>query len=435
MKREKKKIGNEVPNTRAERTRKPKKKMNSGAVTLVILLVIAIIFLLGPTLIKTVTGTMTSTDILKTGIIEDSFNTKAIIIREEEQVISEITGTCISTYQEGEKVPRKATVATVIDSASQDQLNQIKSLNVRISQAKDDIMNNKDFVNEELKTVDEEILRNAVAFSDMHSEGSFANYSQIKKNIDILLDQKKDLKSSDSATSSYLEQLTVQREKVENTIKGKMKNVLNENPGVVSYVLDGFETEYTPQILGNVSVAGFEKMVSDINSGSKKAPDNAYVKIVTGLDYYLVCSVESSNVTGMKKGDLLDIRINDKNMIINVEIDSISIDGKDAVVVFKSGKALSKITSLRLVDIDVISKYVNGIRVPRKALMNVNNIEYTGRIAIIRSGYVYYADVKILAMNAEYAIIENLNAEADVTVKLNDFIVIDPTKVSEGQIV
>lgn len=414
--------------------RKKKKKNKSGVITLAILMVIAVIFLFGPTVVKTITGSMSSTDILKNGVLENSFHAKAVVIRDEVVLPSSVTGTCISTYEEGEKVPKGATVATVISSDSQDLVDQIKSLNVRISQARDDIMNNADFVNEEIRNVDISIAEYKKQLASLYAKGDLTAYEGICQNIAILLDQKADLKNADTGTSSYLEQLLAEKKTVENALKGNMENLVNDVSGVVSYSVDGFETELSSAVLGNISPATFDDLSKRIEDGVK-VPENQTVKVVTGVNYYLMFTTKYDNISGISSGSMLDVRINDKNLVISMEVSNITLDGKNALVVLKADQALSEMTQLRKVDIDIVTEQVSGIKVPKKALMNINYVESTGRIALIQSSYVYYVDVKILYMNGDYAIIENRYPDGNITFEINDFIVIDPSKVDEGQVV
>lgn len=443
--REKAKQQNKVvPLDRKRRNRKKKpkqrrkqKKLNSGAATLILLIIAAVIFLLGPTLIKTMSGSISSTEILKSGVIEESFPAKAVVIREEKALDSGMKGICINTYAEGQRVPKNATVASVIDEGAKQLADQIQSLNVRISQAKDDVLNNEGFINEELKNVDQEILRNVSRFSEMYAAGTLTDYTAVYNEIHILLDKKADLKNHEgNPTSSLIDQLTAERARIQNTLKGKMKNIINDTAGLVSYSLDGFEDSYSPAILDNISIPGYEKMLEDTAAISKEElSETAHVKIITGLHYYLVCNVKYSQVSELEQGDQLDVRIHAKNLLISMQVERIQKEGDRAIIVFQSDKALSEMTGVRQADIDIILRQVKGIMVPLKALTNINYIESKAKIALIRSGYVSYTDAKILSMNEEYAIIENFSEDAEIKFKLNDFIVIDPTKVSKGQVV
>lgn len=422
------------PNNVVPMRRKKKKRNKSGIITLAVLLVIAIIFLFGPTVVKTITGSMSSTDILKNGVLENSFNAKAVMIRDEIVLPSSVAGTCISTYKEGEKVPKGATVATVISSDSQDMVDQIKSLNVRISQARDDIMNNADFVNEEIQNVETSISEYKKQLSALYAQGNLTEYADIYQNIAILLDQKADLKNADASTSSYLEQLLAEKRTVENALKGKMQNIVNDTSGIISYSVDGFETELSSSAIGNISPQTFEDLSKRVDEGVK-VPETNQVKLVTGVNYYLMFTTKYDNISGISTGSKLDVRINEKNLVISMEVSNITLDGKNALVVLKGDQALSELTQLRKVDIDIVTEQVSGIKVPKKALMNINYVENTGRIALIQSGYVYYVDARILYMNGDYAIIENRYPDGEMTFAINDFIVIDPTKVNEGQVV
>ena len=421
----------------ARRKKPPKRKINSGALTLIILLVVAILFLAGPMIIKTISGTMSSTQVLKSGTIEDSLNTKAIIIRNESVITSNITGTCISNYKEGEWVSKKSKVATVINSNSAELIEQMKSLNIRISRAKEDaIISNDDFKNEEIKNINNSIKDSIKDFSNIYLGDNLLQYNQIVDNINILIEQKEDLKNIDtSSTSSYLDQLIADRKEIENALKGKMVNLENDNPGTVSYLIDGFEREYSLYTLQNLSYPLLNKMIADVESGKKTKAENEYAKIINDNNYYLVCSIKYEDLDGLSSSNDINIRINEKNIIIPMRVETIAKDGDNALITFKSDRSLSEMTSMRLVNIDIIKNKITGLKVPVSAIMNKNYIQNTGTIAVIKSRYVYYVDAKILIRKGDYAIIENRDPAAEITFGLNDFIIINPGKVDEGQLV
>ena len=65
----------------------------------------------------------------------------------------------------------------------------------------------------------------------------------------------------------------------------------------------------------------------------------------------------------------------------------------------------------------------------------------TARITIVRSNYVSYVYVNVLAEDSEYAIISNSNGfgsedENEITnIRINDLYVVNYEKVTEGQII
>ena len=216
--------------------------------------------------------------------------------------------------------------------------------------------------------------------------------------------------------------MIAEKEVVEQALKGKMVNIVNRDSGVISYTVDGFESELHPGALGNISYNTFEDIVKRVQKGTQVEKIDC-AKVITDMDYYFMFATKYDNVSGVAVGSTLPVRINEKSMIINMEVHSIALEGKNALVVLKANQALSELTQLRLAEIDVITEQVTGIKVPKKALMNINYVEKTAKIALVQSGYVYYVDAQILYMNGDYAIIENKDHEGMFTFEINDNLV------------
>ena len=414
---------------------KPKKraKINSGALTIAILIIVAIIFLIGPMIIRTLSGNISSTIVLRDGMLEDSFNATAVVIREERILRSDIEGTSIATYREGDRVPNGAVVATVIDSSSAELVDRIRSLNVRISQARDEIMNNAGFVDQEIININNEIDENILKLPGMNVSGNLFGYSEIYRNIEVQLDRRSDFKSENLNGTSYLNELISERNQLERTIEGRMSNIINDTPGVISYVVDGLEEEVVPSRLTNMSVAGFETMLQEAKKGNAENTNRAYAKIITGINYYMAASVDADNVRNLNRGDMVDVRVNGKNIIIRMQVENIVRDGGKALIVFRANTALAEMTAIRIANIDIIMNRVTGIRVPQRALMNINHVTNRGDIAVIKSGHVHYVEAEILFMRGGYAIIQNYSEDARVKFELNDHVIIEPERVNHGQ--
>ena len=391
--------------------RDKQKKSKSGAIVLIALMIIAVLFLLGPMAFKSVTGKISTTETLKSGTIEDSFNTNAIIIRSEEVYTSAISGTCIPIYKEGEQVPKGVAVASVINSASQDMVAQKKLLNDQIRQIRDYSLNGEGFVSQEIKNIDDKIKNNINNFSNMYYTGDLTGYQDAYGQIKSLLLEKSGLNGVGSG-SAYLQSLETQQKNLDAALKNNMKDIVSNTPGTVSYSVDGFESLYTPTYIKNLNTAVWNGMFNSIKAGNQKKPDNAYAKIITDFNYYLICNVKSSGINGLKTGDSVDVRINDKNLIINMTVGNITPDGTNSVLTLNSDKGLSEMTVSRVTNIDVILKKVNGIKVPLKAITNENFMEQTGEIALIDSGHIKHVTVKMLLKKDGYAIIDNLTPES-----------------------
>jgi len=397
---------------------KNKKKLNSGALTLIALVLVAVIFLLGPMIIKTATGNISETEILKNGTIEKLIKTESIVIREEQVYSLDNIGTSIPNYKEGDQIAAGKILTSVIDNDLKEMANDIKKINEKIKTVKEFPEDNEDFVNQEIKNIDQEIKKKLHDFSNMYNTNDMTLYTEIYNEIEILLEQKTGLKDA-GGSSSYIKDLEARKKSLENTLKGRMKEIVSDAPGTVSYVIDGFEGKYTPVMVRNengVSPESFDIMLENIKKGK---PDKAgapyeYVKMITDFNYYFICNVKTTtDINNMEKGTEIEVRVNDKNLIVTAIIENINKGKDNSILVLKASGKLSQMTNIRIANIDIILKKVNGIKVPIRAVTDINHVDQTGIIALVKPGYLKNIKVKILLSNDDYAIIDNMESEEE----------------------
>ena len=108
---------------------------------------------------------------------------------------------------------------------------------------------------------------------------------------------------------------------------------------------------------------------------------------------------------------------------------------------FESSTGVAGAAAERIIDSELIIDQMSGLKVPKRALSEWDSAGLTARIAVLRSSYVSYVYVNILAEDGEYAIISPSNDfvteqdEGVTSVRVNDIYVVNHEKVTEGQII
>ena len=126
---------------------------------------------------------------------------------------------------------------------------------------------------------------------------------------------------------------------------------------------------------------------------------------------------------------------------MTAEVEELLRYGEKTYLLMKSSAGIAGTISGRVVNCDVVVDYSEGIKVPKRALAEWDSAGVTARIAIVRSNYVSYVYVNVLAEGGEYAIISNSNGfgseeeDAITSVRINDLYVVNYEKVTEGQII
>ena len=421
-----------------EKRREVRVKKNRAKLLAVVL--IAVIFLAGPTLIKLILGNDVKTEIISIGSIEQSFSSNGFFIRSETLLHSSRPGVCVANYDEGDKIAANSKVAIVVESDAQNIIEQIKSLEERISLAKEEQLKNNELFKDDISKIEAEIQKIIQKMANISISKNMQEYENCKKELNILIQKKSDILNNGGDGSSFLSQLENEKATLENSVKDKTSDIVSEKPGLISYTIDGFEKSLTPEILEGLNCDKFQNLLSDVvNNNVQKGNeyDNAYAKLVDAIDYYFVCETKTINVDNYDNGDVVTVRLNDNNMIVPMSIYSIRKEESRSLVILKTTRMQSELITKRYADVEIIRNDVTGLKVRSGSIFDYNNLTGTGKIACIQNSVVTYITVNVVVMDDNYAIIENIETEdtsAD-KVSLNDILVLNPDNVKEGQLI
>jgi len=122
-----------------------------------ILLVSVFLLIYIPSFINWVYGQNIQTGMITIGEIEDSINTEAIIVRDEEFLISPYDGFAIMEFAEGEKFPANYKLATIYDEASSKLIEDLVAMDSKILDYSSKRMADSNFFSEDLVKIDKQI--------------------------------------------------------------------------------------------------------------------------------------------------------------------------------------------------------------------------------------------------------------------------------------
>ncbi|GAE87714.1 HlyD family efflux transporter periplasmic adaptor subunit [Acetivibrio straminisolvens] len=416
-----------------------KRKIN-GRIKLGGLLVVLFLLLYIPSFIFWIYGKNIHTDIIRMGALEDYVTTDAYIVRDETVINSPSDGISIRNVEEGEKVGAADTIATILNKSSEKLLEDLKTLDLRIIQAKREKTKNDNFFSEDIKKLDQEIQRKLLLIIKQSNRNSISEAKQIKNDIDELIKKKATISGDLSYTDATIKALENEKKILQESINASKRNIVSNSSGIVSYVIDGYEgilnsekiPEITPEMLGMIKAVENNGMANDLNTQYNKP----FVKVIGGLDYYIVFAMAKEEADDFKVDDYLNIRINDIGRVVDgtIAYKSNEIDGKFVIAV-RTDKALSDTASLRVINVDLIKSRYEGLIVPVKSLVNIDTDRMQAKIALVRARRANFVPVKIVGRNNNFAVIDNIEDYKDGGVSLYSSYIINPKNIEEGQVI
>lgn len=433
----------------------PRQVFNRRRATLggILLFLFALLYI--PSLLNWLTGSHVATDIVKNGIIEEYIRLSVVIVRDEELLEpSAIEGQYIPEVGEGEKTAAFSTVAMIVNDASKGLLQDMETINAKIVKARMEKAEKSDFFSEDLAKLDAEIELRVRDLIMACNTSDFEGMGRCRTEIGKIVEKKAEI-IGDDFTDSYISSLIRQKEAIREKINSSTINIKSNISGIVSYVIDGFETKLTPADIDALTPEKLDE-IKMLDSRKKTVTGRVQagvpvVKIIKGPDIYIVAAIPAKNASDFKTGKRIKLRINETGMETSGDIVNMKDTGKDRIVMaVRISRGADTLSAYRVVNVDFISKTEEGLKVPVKCLRNISSDGRTARIMLVKYNTAVNRIVDIVLRDKEFAIIKSHKAvpgesetggnntggiDSDNTVNLYDTYIINPDNIEEGDII
>lgn len=409
-----------------------------------------------PSLFNWLTGNHVATDIVKNGIIEEYIRTNAIIVRDEELLEPlEVEGKYIPEVGEGEKTAAFSTVAMIIDDAYEKLLQDIETINAKIVKARIEKAEKSDFFSEDLAKLDAEVEQKVQDLIMACNASNFEDMGRCRTEIGKIVEKKAEI-IGNNYTDGYISSLIRQKEAIRDKINSNTIHVKSAISGIVSYVIDGFETELTPAKLDTLTPEKLDE-IRMLDARKRAVTDRAQAgvsiaKIIKGPDIYIAAALPAEDAARFTTGSKIRLRINEAGMETTGDIIKTGNTDKNRfVVVVRISRGADTLSSYRVVDVDFILKTKEGLKVPVKSLREISPDGSMGKIMLVKYNIATSRVVDIVCRDKEFAIIKTHEArpggeggtggantggiDSNKSINLYDTYIVNPDNIKEGDII
>lgn len=411
-------------------------KKQSVKIGTLILVVFLLIYL--PSLLYLMYSNGVDTDIIKFGRIEEIQNIDGVFIRNEEIINSPDSGNCVMDAVEGEKVPAFYRIAAVVKNVPVSTYDELKKKELEISRAEDAQKENVSAFSGDIRKLDNEIIEKVKDLAEQSNRGSLVeNYDTITK-IDNIVYRKSNIFGDSSKSATYINKLKSEKAAIESQLNNNIKEIRTSSSGLISFAVDGYENKLTPNFIRNATPKDLEKITSKQTNRDFNVIDaqigKPIAKLVKDLENYLVAAVDEKYSKDLTLDRNVTIRINDTGFSFNAEIvySSDVIDGK-RIIGFKFDSGLNETIGLRRVNADLVLSSSSGLKVPLSCLQDIDKVNKTAKIVIVKGMSATIKNVRIIGMNDDAAIIDNIEGENSIA--LYNTYILNPKNIQEGQII
>ncbi len=429
--------------------RKRKNRLPIGRILGAVIVVLLLTYI--SVLIYTSNFTLMETEQADYFEINDYVEAKAYAVRDEEYIRNTKNGIIAYVIDDGEKVNAGGTVAKLFSSEADVENWQ------RYNEVSEELTLLRQMTNAEsnlfvdLDTVDSQIRNNIITYKNSVQGNRFNIARESKFDLMQLFNERTVITGGSANFQERIGEL--ESELSEINVSNGIGEVKSKNSGVFVSLLDGYEKS-----LDFSKAEGL--MAEDVQNMLKKdPPGDAVGKVVTTLNWYLLCPVTSEQAITVTTGDnIVDVSIPKvisgtiPGTIVSVNQGSKTDDG---LLVIKCDYMDSTLANIREENITIKTKTYGGIRISKKAIhedyITVYDYDEEGNVVgephdeKVQGVYVmfgrrlYFKQVNIIYSAKDFVICSTdtsdpalLNGE---TVSLHDEVVVQGKELYNGKVI
>lgn len=343
----------------------------------------------------------------------------AVVLRDEQIVPAPEYGRLSCVAAEGEAVAKDAPVATLFLSGYSDKDNSslLKLQNDIKDHQKNHII--KDTVYKDLDTIngkiDAKMNEISAAVIANKTEGLAAAEQELKSYMDerkqymyTITSDKKD---------ETLERMTELEKTLQEKVNQTRKDITAPADGLVSFYLDGYETELTVNGINDMTPNKM-KALKDKLLGSGQAFESADIiaagkpicRIVNPAKWYAIV-VMNTRENRFVQGAGCEVTFDGVQETVTAKVLKVLTDGGTSLAVLEVPKGVKEMISMRLVT-GHLGQDIEGFRVPRNMITEENGKAYIR----LQGAGADRTEVNILGKDDRYVIIEQANGGGDLSI-------------------
>jgi hypothetical protein len=440
-----------MTNELEERIRKRKKKRSRRRLLSFLGFILMLIYI--PAVWKWVFSVNHEISVVRTATLEVKVPLEGIFIRNETILNSPGTGIIIPTVQNGERVAKNREVASFIQSNMRDMVENYRQMEIEILKR---VVSEYDSAS----GTQRELWKNAIEtqikrLTDLSNTGDLGDAEDIRDRVDTVLEARARYMLEDDLLNDKFKEEKKELERLRSNVKKSVESIVSSISGVVLYKCDGLEQIYTPDNRYNITLADIDKSMEGPVS-AEKILTPAEISVKESDPFGKIISNDKCWITFRipeKQGAEISLlyekaKLNGKEISYEIEIEG--IDERIPVTIENTGdknddyqlftarmsRLIETTMDHRAVKGNLVIKSVTGMKIPIRSLFNINEVDDTADLAVVKMNKVRFLRVQIVARQDNYAIIENIDTtDTENSVNIFDIYLVNPKNVVEGQVI
>ena len=346
------------------------------------------------------------------GSMENTSKHMGIIIRSEQKIDTNLSGTISAKVADGTLVPAGKLIASVVNENADSEVQaNLAKINKRIEELESAKKVSDNFTDDVYK-LDSKISEKVASLVYYTNIGDNKKTTETKAEISALYDKKNRVDSSGAATKTDLENLTAQKNELEAQLAEFEQNVYAPSPGVFVSHTDGYEDVLSVDNAKDLKYSDFKNIADKLRKNEEKGGEEKNeIKLIDNYMWCVALAADKDRCADFEVGEEVFIRINDDSKNIKGNIMSISDDkGSNHVIVVSTTAYDANSYMQRSVDVELIKNIYSGLKVPVSALTKKDGAD---GVYVVTDNTEKFKTVEIIYKDEKYAIVKENNADAN----------------------
>lgn len=379
-------------------------------------------------------------EFVSNGTIEHTIGSRAIIVRNENVVISDHAGDFVTQAAEGSRVAAGQSIAMVVPSDMASVVENLRNTQTQISDVQQELI--AEGAAEGADAIYNDIDQSLTPIINMLRldaiNGNLSELSSYASSISVLLNQREFELEDLDFDDERLRVLRSDERGYESQLESRASVINAPEPGIVSFKLDGLETVLSYEVLLNTDAGTIGDYINNavgvINSDFLVEAGDSVARIANNEDQYIACFLNESDAppSAFEVGTQHTIIVGSEGLSIGkciVQRITPTSNG-NYLVVFSTTRYVEDLLDVRSADIEVVITETRGLRVPVSSLVNPDYGRGVASIYVNDQGFCSEVSVIIEDYDREFAIIKPIG-DGSVP-NLQTVYITNPTSVRPG---
>lgn len=323
------------------------------------------------------TRPVVSHQVVKMGSLDTSTLFEGVVFRNEKIITSEDEGYAKYIVAEGEKVEKDGIVYVLVDeenlATTTTAKEEVESQIYTEAEHKAATSNNQD----KRYNLDQEVKSRFEEFYNNRYDSSTSNIYTLRSKLDSSITNRTNLYTAEQeATNQELVEL---KQDIEAHMERYQKGKAVTESGIISYHMDGYETENAKQAIGDLTYKTYNQYrkaasTTSLAPSTLNKEDPIY-KLVSNNEWYVVTYIDTKD-DQWTQGQSYQLNFDDvTTQKIQFTLISKKEEENRIQLVFKGTNQINSFLGVRNVSFSIGDKDTKGLKIPLEAVVELNLIK------------------------------------------------------------